>query len=185
MRFGFVREAEGLPPREVQRWHVESASCELVLEEQAPTPQSQRALWKLLSELKPGDELILYSLDVLQLTTGQLLALLRSYFRRRVGLALADGSRLELLTQGDAPPLIELLADHEARWPSRLPSVRRARRNALSEYQLDHARGLLRKGWTLRSVGLLFRVTPNELRECLEWTSVQFDAEASRWEPQA
>ncbi len=170
MRYAIIREVEGLPAAAVQRRRLEAVGFDVALEEGLPTGDGQRALRRLLSKLKAQDELVVYALDVLQMSTAELVLTLRRFFELGVSLRLVGGSMLETVsTGGGVPRVLSLLADHEARWPSRGPVSRksRARHKPLSRYQLDYARDLRRKGQSLRTIGLLFQVTPHELVEMM------------------
>lgn len=165
MRYGLVRESPELPPTGVQRRMVEAAACEVVHEARSTRPD-QNSLKTLLAQLGAGDELVVHSLDAFQLTTGELALMLRRLFELRVGVHVVQPSgALERLTpSGGIPKLLHMLADHEVRRPSRTPWKRsRANLKTLSVHQISYARSLLKKGDSLRSVGLLFQLTPNEL----------------------
>jgi len=79
MRFGLIRDIEGLPPCSLQRRLVEKAGCDLVIEEAWPTRASIKAQRKLLFDLKAGDELVVPSLHTLQMSTGELVLLFRKF----------------------------------------------------------------------------------------------------------
>lgn len=165
MRYGLVREGSDLPPTEQQRRLLEAAACDLVHEARSTRPD-QNSLKSLLAQLKPGDEIVAPSLDAFQLSTGELALLLRRLFELRVGVHVVQstGALERLNPAGGIPKLLHLLADHEVRRPSRVPWKRsRANLKALSVHQIGYARALLKKGDSLRSVGLLFQLTPNEL----------------------
>lgn len=144
---------------------MEDAACEVVHEARSTRPD-QNNLKTLLAQLRAGDEVVVHSLDAFQLTTGELALLLRRLFELRVGVHVVQPSgALERLTpSGGIPKLLHLLADHEVRRPSRAPWKRsRANLKTLTVHQISYARALLKKGDSLRSVGLLFQLTPNEL----------------------
>lgn len=173
MRYGIVREASSLPPPAVQRRLLEAAACDVILQEGHPTPEAQRRLARLLFGLKPGDEVLVHSLDVFQRTTGELAQLIRNFLEVGVTLQIvgetSDGEVLK--PSENVLKVLSLLADHEVRRPSRAPaggsSLKSGSRNPLSKYQLDYARKLHREGASLRSIGLLFQVSPSEIWEAL------------------
>ncbi|MCR5874065.1 recombinase family protein [Phenylobacterium sp. J426] len=173
MRYGIVREGSSLPPAAAQRRLLEAAACDVILQEGHPTPEAQRRLARLLFGLKPGDEVLAHSLDVFQRTTGELAQMIRTFLEVGVSLHImgedADGHSL---TPSEAVlQVLSLLADHEVRRPSRTPngasSLKSGSRNLLSKYQLDYARKLYREGASLRSIGLLFQVSPSEVWEAI------------------
>lgn len=170
MRYGVVRECASLPPPAVQRRLLEAAACDVVLQESSPTPESQRRLARLLFGLKTGDEVLVHSLDVFQRSTGELAQLIRNFLEVGVSLRIV-GERSEpdaLKPSENVLKVLSLLAEHESRRPSRLPAGAGSRfnsgsRNALSKYQTDYARKLHREGASLRAIGLLFQVSPDEV----------------------
>ncbi|ACG77079.1 site-specific recombinase, resolvase family [Phenylobacterium zucineum HLK1] len=170
MRYGVVRESPSLPPPAVQRRLLDGAACDVVLQEGQPTPEAQRRLARLLFGLKPGDEVLVHSLDVFQRSTGELAQLIRNFLEVGVSLRIV-GDRAEgeaLKPEQNVLKVLSLLAEHESRRPSRTPPGAGSRfnsgsRNALSKYQVDYARKLYREGASLRSIGLLFQVSPNEV----------------------
>jgi hypothetical protein len=170
MRYGLVRELPELSPLGVQRRLVTNAGCEVILSEGSPTPTGQMNLFCLLSGLKPGDELVVQSLDVFQATTGELAVLLRRFHEVGVTLHFVGGAatREVLIPVDPVPKVLSLLADHEARRPTRT-SRRRSRehRKVLTVHQITHARDQLRKGESLRSIGLLFQLTPKEVLDLI------------------
>ncbi len=173
MRYGIVREAPSLPPVAAQRRLLDAVGCDVVLQEAHPTPEAQRRLARLLFGLKSGDEVRVHSLDVFQRSTGELAQMIRNFLEVGVTLQVlgdtADGEPLE--PSETVLKVLSLLAEHEVRRPSRLPagasSLKSGSRNALSKYQLDYARKLYREGASLRSIGLLFQVSPSEVWEAI------------------
>lgn len=175
MRYGIVRESPSLPPVAVQRRLLDAAGCDVVLQEGQPTPEAQRRLARLLFGLKQGDEVLVHSLDAFQRSTGELAQLIRNFLEVRVTLRiLGDGvdGQAALEPTENVLRVLSLLAEHESRRPSRAPPGAGSRtgsgsRNPLSKYQVDYARKLHREGASLRSIGLLFQVSPNEVWEAI------------------
>lgn len=170
MRYAIIRGGEGLPPPDVQRQGLNGIPYDLAFEEGAATRKGQDWLFSHLQQLKGGDEVLLWDLDVLQLSTAELLTLLLRLFEGGVTVRLTKGARPETLNLADgAPRTMRLLAEHEARRPSRPPPTRRGRssRRPLSPYQVKYARQLLLRGTSRRAVGLLFQLAPDELSEQL------------------
>ncbi|WP_309091686.1 recombinase family protein [Phenylobacterium sp.] len=174
MRYGIVRESPSLPPPSVQRRILEGAACDVVLQEGQPTPEAQRRLARLLFGLKAGDEVLVHSLDVFQRSTGELAQLIRNFLEVGVTLRIVgESSEPEVLKPSEhVLRVLSLLAEHESRRPARGPPGASSRlnsgsRNALSKYQIDHARKLHREGASLRAIGLLFQVSPNEIWEAI------------------
>ncbi|WP_374467862.1 recombinase family protein [Phenylobacterium sp.] len=163
-----------MPPPVAQRRLLEAAQCDLVLEEGPPTPEAQRRLARLLSGLKVGDEVLVHSLDAFQRTTGELAQLIRTFLELGVSLRIVSAAdEVETLPPAEnVRKVLALLADHEARRPTRLPPGSASSRNAgsrkpLSKYQVEYARKLHREGTSLRSISLLFQVSPNEVWEAI------------------
>lgn len=169
MRYGIVRKIEGEASRGLQRRQVEINGCDVVLEQGEPTREDQRALRNLLGRLRAGDEVVVSSLELLQLSTGELAVLLRRFFEVGVTLKLVGGSATVDVVGTGVPRALSLLADHETRRPTRPPTSQRSRANlkVLSRYQIDYAMALRRQGKPLRAVGLLFQLTPTELLQLM------------------
>ena len=182
MRYGIVREIEGHPPPAVQRSLVEQAGCQTVLEDGPPSRASLRAQWKVLFDLKPGDELLTPSLDTLQMSTGELVLLFRKFDQTGVTLRIVGGEHeANVPFSGRARSLLALLAENEGLRPvrQRPPPRSRPRGKPLSRYQIDYANDLRRHGASLRMIGLLFQISPNELLKLMG------PAGASPGDPQA
>jgi hypothetical protein len=171
MRYAIIRGGEGLPPTETQRRKLAYIPFDVALEEETATRRGQRLLARHLQRLECGDELLLWSLDVLQLPTAELLTSLLRFFQLGVAVRLTGGAMIETLNPaGGTPRALSLLAEHEARRPSRPQAARRNRPSGrpLNPYQLKYARQLLRRGTSLRAVGLLFQLAPDELSLLLQ-----------------
>ena len=154
----------------VQRALVEEAGCDQVLEDGAPSRASLRAQWKVLFDLKPGDEVVVHGVDTLQMSTGELVLLLRKFDQTGVLLHIVGGERAASLSlSGRARPILALLAANEVLRPARQrpPPRSRPRGKPLSRYQIDYANELRRHGASLRMIGLLFQVAPSELLRLL------------------
>lgn len=171
MRYGVVRASPELPPPSVQRRLLETIGCNVVLEDGPPAGPPRRNLMNVLMGLKRGDEVLIHGLDVLDATTGELAKLLRRFFETGVTLRIVGGSRVEVLApEGAIPRVLALLADHEMRRPARETGRRRrgpADAGLLTQHQLKFARDMHRRGHSMRAIGLLFRLTPNEVARLL------------------
>jgi hypothetical protein len=170
MRYGVLRTSPDLPPPNVQRRLIEAAGCDAFLEEAYPTPASQKNLLHFLWALKRGDEILVHGLEAFELTTGELARLLRRFFEAGVTLRIVGGSRVESLApDGAMPRALALLADHEARRPGQSLTSRRPRTAPapLTQHQLRFARDMHRRGHSMRAIGLLFRLSPNEVARLL------------------
>lgn len=171
MRYGIVRHSPALPPPAVQRRLIEAAGCDAWLEEGPATPGGQRILFRVLHDLNAGDELIAYSLDAFEASTGELARLLRRLFEADVKLRFVGGSQQETLApDGGMPRVLALLADHETRRPTAPATRRRARTEpaGLTRHQLTFARDMRRRGHSLREIGLIFRLSPAEVSKALD-----------------
>lgn len=170
MRYGVVRSSAGFPPPSVQRRLIMAAGCDVVLEEGDHRLASHRSLVQLLFSLKDGDEVLLYGLDALEAHTGELARLLRRFFEAGVTLRIVGGSRIETLApDGSIPRALALLADHDTRRPVDTVMRKRVRTAAspLTQHQLRYARGMHRRGHSMREIGLLFRLAPSEIAQIL------------------
>lgn len=185
MRYGVVRSSPDLPPPSVQRRLVMTAGCDLVLEEGDPNVASHRSLLALLFGLGRGDEVIVHGLECLDATTGELARLIRRFFEAGVTLRIVGGSQIETLAPtGAIPRALALLADHETRRPHRATGRRRTRNTdaPLTQHQLKFARDMHRRGHSMRAIGLLFRLSPNEIAKLLR-ASPSPDIESDALEP--
>lgn len=186
MRYGVVRISPDLPPPNVQRRLIETAGCDIVLEERPPSASAQRNLFHLLHGLKAGDEVLVHSLSAFEASTGELARLLRHFFEASVTLRVTGGSRVESLApDGPIPRALVMLADHETRRPTRVSARRRARTRGapLTQHQLKFARDMHRRGHSMRSIGLLFQLAPNEVAELVRGKpgSAPRKAEPDQW----
>lgn len=185
MRYGVVRSSADLPPPSVQRRLVVAAGCDFVLEEGDESVATHRSLLGLLFGLQRGDEVVVHGLECLDATTGELAHLIRRFFEAGVTLKIVGGSRVETLAPTDAiPRALALLADHETRRPHRAAGRRRPRsaEAPLTQHQLKFARDMHRRGYSMRAIGLLFRLAPNEVAKLLR---ANRSAETSDAEPEA
>lgn len=183
MRYGVVRVSPDLPEPNLQRRLIEAVGCDVVLEERQATSASQRILFQLLYGLRSGDEVLVHALSAFDATTGELARLLRHFFEAGVTLRVTGGSRVESLApDGPIPRALVMLADHETRKPLREASRRRARvkDTPLTQHQLKFARDMHRRGHSMRAIGLLFQLTPNEVAELIRTQPLRpsYDAEA-------
>ena len=169
MRYAIARGVPGLPPPAIQRGRLQTAGYDFLLEDDFPSRASQHALNGLLRELGPGDEVLACSLSVLQTPSGELTKLLDRFCSQssRLWLINSDGAAEDLL-QASTRRLLAVMAENEQQWPARVSITERQRRRPqLTSYQLQYARELRRRGETLRSIGLLFQVSPGDLAEML------------------
>lgn len=141
-----------------------------MLEERQPTASTQRNLFHLLYGLKTGDEVLVHGLSSFEASTGGLARLLRRFFEAGVTLRVTGGPRVETLApEGSIPRALVMLADHETRRPTQTPVRQRARvkDTPLTQHQLRFARDMHRRGHSMRSIGLLFQLAPNEMAELI------------------
>jgi DNA invertase Pin-like site-specific DNA recombinase len=174
LRYGIVRGVGSLPSAAAQRERLQAEACDVLIEEGEPTPESERRLNKLLFGVKRGDEVLVCSLESFMRSTGELVQLLRDLLEIGATVRILNGEAVAHALQPSEPAteLLSLLAEHETRRPSR-PSVRApgriggGSRNKLSKYQVDYARKLHAEGQSLRSIGLLFQISPDEVWELI------------------
>ena len=170
MRYGVIRISPGLPPPEEQRGRIEAVGCDVYLEERAQTASGQGLLLPLLFRLKAGDELLVHGLEALEAGVGEMARMFRSFNEGGVTLRIVGGPAIVTLAPGGpTPQALALLADFEARHPTRASTRRRVRAQTpvLSPYQLKFARDMQRRGYSMREIGLLFRLSPNEVATVL------------------
>ncbi len=159
-----------MPPAIVQRRLLKEADCDVLLEEGTPDAEAQRRLSRFLQPLGSGDEVLVHGLDVFQRPTGQLAKLLRDLLERGATLRiLGEAPENALIEPSEqAVKLLCLLTEHEIRraiHPSHAasPGVRSGGHKGLTKHQIQHARKLYKDGSSLRSIGFLFQVSPNEV----------------------
>jgi DNA invertase Pin-like site-specific DNA recombinase len=174
MRYGIVREADSLPPPASQKLILKAHGCDALIEEEGAGALTGRRLEELISGLRPGDELLLPSLDIFLMTTAEVALALQDLLDAKLIVKVANGAlAATLVRQGDASAgLVAMLADHERRRPTTIVQDSRPRsaggsRKPLSRYQIEYARKLYAKGEPLRAIGLLFQVAPTEVAELL------------------
>jgi DNA invertase Pin-like site-specific DNA recombinase len=170
LRYGFVCEIEGHPPSATQRRLVERAGCDLIIEETRPSFASLKARRKLLFDLRAGDEVLIPSLDTLQMSTGELVLLFQKFDQNGISLRIvAEEADTVLSFSGDARSLLALLASNDILRPDRQRPRRRARRanKPMTRYQIDYAIELRRRGASIRAIGRLFQIPPSDLQALL------------------
>ena len=166
MRYGIVRQFEGHPPLSVQRRLVEDQGADLVIEDKAPTRASLRAQRKLLLSLKAGDCVLVPSLDTLKMSTGELAEILHAFEQTGISLRIVGREPGLLISPGArAATVLALLAENEKLRPEvrRAVARRRPKIRPLTRYQIDYANDLRRHGASLRMIGLLFQMSPDDL----------------------
>lgn len=166
MRYGVIRSSPQLPTLEDQRRVVEGAGCQAVFEERAHASVGQSRLLPLLERLKTGDEVVVHNLDAFDASIGDLVRMMRGFCDVGVSLRILEADTLEVLEPlRPTPRVLALLADYEERHPTRSPTRRRARavEPLLTPHQLKFARDMQRRGYGMREIGLLFRLSPNEI----------------------
>ncbi|MDD3836851.1 MAG: recombinase family protein [Phenylobacterium sp.] len=170
MRYGIVRGVAPLPSAAAQRERLQAEGCDVIVEEGEPSQESERRLNKLLFGIKRGDEVLVCSLASFMRSTGELVQLLRDLLEIGATVRILDGETdgHALRPSEQATEVLTLLAEHEIRRPSR-PGPRTpgriggGSRNKLSKYQTDYARKLHAEGQSLRAIGLLFQISPDEV----------------------
>lgn len=169
-RYGVIGASPDLPAPSLQLRQIRSAGCDAILETNSPFLPDHKRLLRVLHGLRRGDEVVVHSLESLDLTTGELARLLRRFFEVGVTLKIVGGSRPEVLApDGSIPRVLALLANHESRRPVQ-PDARRSPRAAdapLTRHQLKFAQDMHRRGHSMRAIGLLFRLPPNAVAQLL------------------
>jgi hypothetical protein len=163
-------EGPNLPRPEIQKSILEAHGCEVISHEARMTPDARRRLAKLLFRMKRGDELVLHSLEVLDMSTGELAHRLRDMFEVGVTLRIAaDAERAQVFAPEEPMvSLVSALAEHENRRPQSEKAYRRRRSSAgrdlaLTNYQIEYARKMYTEGVSPRVIGLLFQASPDEI----------------------
>jgi hypothetical protein len=166
VRYGLVRQIEGHAPVALERRRLEKAGCDVLLEEGPPTRAALRAQWGWLFNLKAGDELLVCSLDTLQMPTGRLVLLFRKFDQTGVVLKIvSDDGVTTLGSSSHMRSLLALLSANEAQRPDprRAPARRRPFGKPLSRFQVRYANELRRHGASLRMISQLFQISPADL----------------------
>lgn len=170
MRYGVIRIATAMPAATVQRQLIEMSGCDLMLEERSSTPSGRKVLMRFLHGLKDGDEVVAHDLEAFDVNLGELVRLLRRFHEVGVTLRLVGGEQPESLSpRGPVPRVLALLADHDRRHREPTPPYRRQRTSVapLTPHQLRFARDMRRQGHSMRAIGLLFQLSPDEITALL------------------
>jgi len=170
LRYGIVRVASYLPTADWQWAMLEGLGCDLVQEVYGEDFATDRRVGHVLFQLAKGDEIVVHNLAVLARNMVQTVRVLRNLIELDVSvLVSADGSAVNAITSADSAfDVLAFLAEQEhQRFPdSAMPDRRRVQggsHNPLSKYQIDHARKLYAQGTSLRAIGLVFQVSPNDV----------------------
>lgn len=172
MRYGIVRDAPFLSPPRQQRDTLEALGCDLIMEERDTSADAIRRVERILFRMKAGDEVVVEDLHVFLKSTERLAQLLRDILELGVSVIVAATPEEQTVIAPE-PSLIALLgliATHDTRQaaamlggPARLGGARRSQ--PLSSYQISYARKLHAEGKNLRTIGLLFRISPQHVAE--------------------
>lgn len=166
MRYGVIRISGDLPSGELQRRLIEMTGCDVILEERSSTAAGRKMLMQLLHGLKDGDEVVVHSPEAFDVGVGDLARLLRRFHESGVTLRLVGGVQVESLPpRGAIPKALALLADHAVRHRTPAPTQRRQRTSSapLTPHQLRFARDMRRRGHSMREIGLVFQLSPDEI----------------------
>jgi hypothetical protein len=167
VRQGIIRDAVFLPPVAYQRDVVQSAGCDQIRDEQGSDFIADRRVQALVQSLQPGDEIVVCGFGALCRPQGQPAQVLRDIFETGVVLKIAASPSRVRAYSSETPlsDLLELIAEHErARPGGRKKSVHQGgSKNRLSKYQVEYAKKLYAEGESLRSIGLLFQMSPSHV----------------------
>lgn len=166
LRLGIVRDAYFLPPVTEQRDAIVAAGCDDIREDTGSDFVADRRIQRLLFQLSPGDEAVVFALGVISRPQGRVAHVLRDLLEAGVTLRIARPNEQKVLdSDPSAVEVISLLAEHEReRGAAQRKSVHHGgSRNALSKYQVEYARKMYADGESLRSIGLLFQLSPNHV----------------------
>jgi len=170
LRYGIVREASYLPSPEWQRGMLEELGCDVIQQLSGEDFVTDRRIGHVLFQLNAGDEIVVYNLAVLARAMLQTVRVLRNLVELDVVIVVAPNAReIHKITARDSA--LEVLAflteqDHHRYAEVALSDRRRVQggsHNPLSKYQIEHARKLYAQGASLRSIGLLFQASPNDV----------------------
>ena len=170
MRYGLIREATFLLPPLEQRRILEALACDTIIHERNSGFEGARRITRLLFSLSSGDELAVQHLGVFLCSTGEVARHLRDLLEigAHIVVASAPDQAVRLSPMPALVQALTLLADHEslrpnvplARPPGRIGG---GSRKPLSQYQIEYARKLHNQGASLRSIGQLFQVSPEDI----------------------
>lgn len=151
---------------------LESLRCDLIIEEQDSTQEALRHLDRFLLRVKPGDQIVVQDLLAFMKSTQKLALLLRDLLELDASIVVAASPEAPIMIRPEESAIaaLTLLAAHESR---RIPAsmIKGSRRinstnpNQLSKHQIAYARRLHADGESLRAIGLLFRISPQEVSE--------------------
>lgn len=170
MRYGLIRDASFLPSPSDQRRILEALPCDSIVHERNSGFEGARRVTRLLFSLKSGDELAVQHLGVFLCSTGEVARHLRDLLEIGASIVVAGGpdQMVRLSPSQDVIQALVLLAEHEALRPNvplarPLGRIGGGSRKPLSQYQIEYARKLHNQGASLRSIGQLFQVSPEDV----------------------
>lgn len=170
MRYGLIVEDPRAFSVADQQAILAAHGCDVVIQEPRLSAMVARRIFRLLGRLHAPDEIILASLTLLGRTTGELVELLDRLFASGVVVVIAPSptQQLRLEPSPQTQELLAALVEHE-RGQAGAPRLSKRRRGEagrdleLTASQVEHLRKLHAQGQSLRSIGLLFQLTPDEV----------------------
>lgn len=170
LTYGIARGLPHLPPLDDQRARLLALGCDVILEERDDGHAAQRAIRGVVQNVRKGDDLLIWDLSALRFSTGELVGVIHRFRGEGARLRIVgNAADHDLTATSELEITLGLLADHERARPSRAAPRTRpsAPSRGLTRHQRRYAQELRRRGESLRAIGLLFQMTPEELRGAL------------------
>ena len=182
-RIGFARCSTGKQDETRQVQALEAAGCERIAVEHASGKTLEREVFQqLLSELKPGDTLVVHELDRLGRSMIQMLQCAESLVERGVGLITLDG---KLNTETMDPSIVKLIVGvlgyaaemerksilkrtAEGREVAQAAGVKMGRKRTWDEGLASTVRELRGEGLGYGTIGTKLGISTSKVRRILE-----------------
>jgi DNA invertase Pin-like site-specific DNA recombinase len=176
MKIGYARVSTGGQSAEGQVEQLKAAGCGRVVQETASGAKTSRAaLTTLLNSLRPGDTLVVMTLDRLARSTLDLLNIIKSIADRKASFqslgehwadtTTAAGRLMLTILGGLAEFERELIKARTAEGRERAKGrgVRMGRKHKLTPHQQDEVRKRKGEGQSVRELGRSYNVSPNTI----------------------
>jgi len=167
LRYGLIRETSYLPTPEWQRRTLEGLKCEVIQQLSGEDFLTDQRIGQVLFQLSKGDEIVVHNVAIFARTMAQAIRVLHSLLELDVTVLVGpEADRIN--ARDNVLDVLAILAGQEHQRYTDAEPLDRTRvqggsQNPLSRYQIEYARKLYSQGSTLRSIGMLFQVSPNEI----------------------
>lgn len=182
MRTAVIQIGPGHPPLERQLARLQGLAPDRYHVEETMTARSAQRILECLERQGEGDEVCFLSLVTLRLGVGETVRLLKALTDRGVACLTLDDDDQVVRVDGraEAGPVLHLLSDLQARLddggPSSAPRPPEGARSLLGDAEIADIRRLARSGLSPRRIGLIYRRTPDCIRDVLRAATTAPDA---------